>query len=122
LLAALGEPVEAFERPDRTCAVPPAAMRTSHFEHRDQTADRITAPEQRVLDFREVNRGIDDPSEAFRCLSCGSCTHCDTCMVYCPEGIIHRAEGGYEVDLDYCKGCGICVVECPRDAMEMVHG
>jgi 2-oxoacid:acceptor oxidoreductase gamma subunit (pyruvate/2-ketoisovalerate family)/2-oxoacid:acceptor oxidoreductase delta subunit (pyruvate/2-ketoisovalerate family) len=123
LLAALGEQVEVFERPDRTCAVAPAAMRADHFEAREQTRDRITAPEERVLDFREVNRGIDDPSEAFRCFSCGSCTHCDTCLVYCPEGIIHRSDTGmYEIDLDYCKGCGICVAECPRDAMEMVQG
>lgn len=123
LLAALGDEVAVFERPDRTCAVPPGAIRASHFEHREQVADRVVAPAERVLDFREVNRGIDDPSEAFRCLSCGSCTHCDNCLVYCPEGIIHRADGGgYEIDLDYCKGCGICVVECPRDAMEMVQG
>ena len=84
----------------------------------------MTPPLERVLDFREVNRGLDDPSEAFRCFSCGSCTHCDTCLVFCPEGIIHRkGDGpGYEIDLDYCKGCGICVVECPRDAMEMIEG
>jgi Pyruvate/2-oxoacid:ferredoxin oxidoreductase delta subunit len=42
--------------------------------------------------------------------------------VYCPDGIIHRRDGAYEVDRDYCKGCGICVVECPRAAMEMVQG
>jgi len=70
------------------------------------------------------NHGLSDPSEAFRCYSCGSCTHCDNCLVYCPEGIIHRAENGpgYVIDLDYCKGCGICVAECPRSSMEMIEG
>jgi 2-oxoacid:acceptor oxidoreductase delta subunit (pyruvate/2-ketoisovalerate family) len=57
--------------------------------------------------------------EATRCFSCGHCTQCDTCLVYCPEGIIHRAEVGYDVDYSYCKGCGVCVEECPRKAMEM---
>ena len=124
VLAALGEDIEVFERPDRTCAVPAAAIRSSHFATEAATPDIMTPPLERVLDFREVNRGLDDPSEAFRCFSCGSCTHCDTCLVFCPEGIIHRkGDGpGYEIDLDYCKGCGICVVECPRDAMEMIEG
>ena len=73
--------------------------------------------------FGQVNLGLPHALEVHRCFSCGHCTQCDTCLVYCPEGIIHRADGGgYEIDLDYCKGCGICVVECPRDAMEMVQG
>lgn len=123
-LAALGEDIAVFERPDRTCAVPLSAVRPGHLPPRKPAADRLTDPEERVLDFREVNRGLGDPSEAFRCLSCGTCTYCDTCLVYCPEGIIHRKEDepGYEIDLDFCKGCGICAVECPRGAMEMVEG
>ena len=67
-------------------------------------------------------RGLADASEAERCLACGYCTQCDTCLVYCPEGIISRAERDafYEINKDYCKGCGICVVECPRCGMAMV--
>jgi 2-oxoacid:acceptor oxidoreductase delta subunit (pyruvate/2-ketoisovalerate family) len=69
--------------------------------------------------FIEVSEGIDGRPEAHRCFSCGHCTQCDTCLVYCPEGIIHRRNGAYEVDYSFCKGCGICVTECPRKAMEM---
>ena len=70
--------------------------------------------------FDEVNQGLDDGSEAARCFSCGHCTECDTCLVFCPEGIISRdPRGPYAVDATYCKGCGICVSECPRGAMEM---
>ena len=61
-----------------------------------------------------------DASEAERCLACGYCTRCDTCLMYCPEGRIARVEQGYDIDMDYCKGCGICVAECPRCGMEMV--
>jgi len=76
-----------------------------------------------------VSLGPEDYREAARCFSCGSCTRCDTCLVYCPEGIIRRhvptsrvhREADYEVDYSFCKGCGICVVECPRSAMEMVE-
>ncbi len=72
-----------------------------------------------------MSLGLPDYREAARCFSCGSCTRCDTCLVYCPEGIIRRHSSDdtvdYDVDYTYCKGCGICVVECPRSAMEMVE-
>jgi len=75
----------------------------------------------RSQSFGEANHGLPNALESHRCFSCGNCTRCDTCLVYCPEGIIRRAsaEGGYEVDYSYCKGCGICVEECPRSAIEM---
>ena len=70
--------------------------------------------------FAPVNGGIEGPLEAHRCFSCGHCTRCDTCLVYCPEGVVRRRDGAYDVDYAFCKGCGICVNECPREAMEMV--
>jgi Pyruvate/2-oxoacid:ferredoxin oxidoreductase delta subunit len=41
-------------------------------------------------------------------------------MLCCPEGVISKVEGGYVVDMEYCKGCGLCVAECPRAGMGMV--
>jgi 2-oxoacid:acceptor oxidoreductase delta subunit (pyruvate/2-ketoisovalerate family) len=73
----------------------------------------------RLGGFDEVRGSLSDASEARRCLSCGKCTQCDTCLVYCPEGVIHRRGNGYVVDVQDCKGCGVCVAECPRSAMEM---
>ena len=118
-LASLGLPVEVFERPDRTCAVPVTDLRLDHFHRSAPTLDRMDPPEERIRTFGEANRGLLDPLEAHRCFSCGHCTQCDTCLVYCPEGIIHRTADGYEIDYAFCKGCGICVRECPRKAMEM---
>ena len=131
LLAAL-EPdagVEIFERPDRGTAVPATDIRFDHFERRPPALERQLALEARFDALAEVSLGVEDYREAARCFSCGTCTRCDTCLVYCPEGIIRRhqpvsrtrREAGYEVDYAYCKGCGICVVECPRSAMEMVE-
>ena len=71
------------------------------------------------FDDVEVRGGLENALDAHRCFACGHCTKCDTCLVYCPEGIIRRQEDGYEVDYSYCKGCGICVEECPRHAIEM---
>ncbi len=57
--------------------------------------------------------------EAGRCFSCGTCTDCDVCLVFCPDLAIHRREGSYVVRTEFCKGCGICAEECPRGVILM---
>jgi 2-oxoacid:acceptor oxidoreductase gamma subunit (pyruvate/2-ketoisovalerate family) len=118
-LAALGLDVTVFARPDRAGAVPLTDIRIDHFAKAHPAREFVMPLGARVHDFDEVNRGLASALEAHRCFSCGDCTLCDTCLVYCPEGIIHRTETGYEIDYTYCKGCGICVTECPRSGMEM---
>jgi 2-oxoacid:acceptor oxidoreductase gamma subunit (pyruvate/2-ketoisovalerate family)/2-oxoacid:acceptor oxidoreductase delta subunit (pyruvate/2-ketoisovalerate family) len=119
VLVALGEEVTVFVRPDRAKAVTITSSQHQHFDASPPADDRRAPVTERVWTFKETNHGIADAREAERCFSCGQCTHCDTCLVYCPEGIIERNASGYVVDLDYCKGCGVCVAECPRGAMEM---
>ena len=119
-LASLGEAATIFVRPDRASAVPVTAIRLDHFAPRRPTVEDQAPVAQRIGGFAEANLGMPDAGEADRCFSCGHCTRCDTCMIYCPEGIITRSSSGYDVDLTFCKGCGICVVECPREAMEML--
>ncbi|HXV12783.1 MAG TPA: 2-oxoacid:acceptor oxidoreductase family protein [Candidatus Krumholzibacteria bacterium] len=122
-LSSLGEDVAVFARPKKTQAVPLSSIRMEYFEPRLAATERHEPVATRITTFAETNHGIPDPREAERCFSCGHCTFCDTCLVYCPEGIVDRVisktGNGYEIDLDYCKGCGICVSECPRGAMEM---
>ncbi len=118
-LQALGEDVVVFERPDRARSVPMTDIRLDHFERRAQNSEQHLDAEARSRHFDEVNQGLVDCGEAHRCFSCGHCTRCDTCLVYCPEGIVRRDADSYRVDYSYCKGCGICVEECPRKAMEM---
>ncbi len=126
LMTAAGLEVEVFERPDRARAVPATTIRFDHFTRQKPALDRAADAIERVTDLREANLGLGDVEEALRCFSCGRCTECDTCLVYCPEGIIsrHMENGlrrGYAVDESYCKGCGICVEECPRESMEMIE-
>jgi ferredoxin len=122
VLAALaGAPDPAEDRPPAELMVTPAHVRFSHFEVEIPHAERHRGGPGGALGFDEVNLGLDGPSEASRCFSCGACTSCDTCVLYCPEGVIHRIGHGYEVDEAFCKGCGMCVAECPRRAMEMVQ-
>lgn len=119
-LAALGETVTVFERPERAQAVPLTDIRVDHFQRAAPASDEREPAETRVTNFEEVALGLPDSMEAHRCFSCGHCTQCNTCLVYCPEGIVRREGQGYELDYTYCKGCGICVEECPRRAMEMM--
>lgn len=74
--------------------------------------------------FEEVNLPIEVEEacyEAERCMSCGVCSLCGNCYVFCPDGAVRRdeARGRYVVDYDYCKGCGICHNECPAAAIVM---
>jgi 2-oxoacid:acceptor oxidoreductase gamma subunit (pyruvate/2-ketoisovalerate family)/2-oxoacid:acceptor oxidoreductase delta subunit (pyruvate/2-ketoisovalerate family) len=118
-LRELGFEAEVFERPDRRRAVPVTDIRLDHFERAAASLDQLQEVETRITNFEEVNGGLQNANEVHRCFSCGHCTQCDTCLVYCPEGIIRREAPGYEIDYSYCKGCGICVEECPREAMKM---
>jgi Pyruvate/2-oxoacid:ferredoxin oxidoreductase delta subunit len=34
---------------------------------------------------------------------------------------VRRANGGYEIDGNYCKGCGLCVAECPTGSIAMTE-
>jgi NADPH-dependent glutamate synthase beta subunit-like oxidoreductase/Pyruvate/2-oxoacid:ferredoxin oxidoreductase delta subunit len=60
--------------------------------------------------------------EANRCLSCGVCFECDNCYNFCPDLAVVRTPGGYQANLDYCKGCGICAKECPSGTLTMQGG
>jgi NADPH-dependent glutamate synthase beta subunit-like oxidoreductase len=82
---------------------------------------------RRQTNFEEIVQGLgtdDALFEARRCMSCGNCFGCDNCYGVCPDNAVLKlggaAAGGYEIDLDFCKGCGICVAECPSGAIEMV--
>jgi 2-oxoacid:acceptor oxidoreductase gamma subunit (pyruvate/2-ketoisovalerate family) len=119
-MRAAGIDAAIFERPDRDKAVPATDIRFDHFERAPVAVERIAPVATRLRTYDEVSSGLADPLEAHRCFSCGDCTQCDTCLVYCPEGIVRREGAGYGIDYTYCKGCGICVAECPRKGMEMV--
>ncbi len=118
-LASLDGTDPMAEEISQNSVVAPAHIRFSHFPVLAPHQDRHKTLENYQNNFDEVNLGLSGKEEAERCFSCGRCTRCDTCLVFCPEGIIYRTADGYRVDENYCKGCGVCVAECPRRAMEL---
>lgn len=59
-----------------------------------------------------------------RCVSCGTCRDCKTCLESCPQKAIDRIDHGmgiieYKSDPDKCIGCGICSGVCPCGVWEL---
>jgi NADPH-dependent glutamate synthase beta subunit-like oxidoreductase/Pyruvate/2-oxoacid:ferredoxin oxidoreductase delta subunit len=105
--------------------VGPDAINFAHFVPGARAADRFAATNGARPAFGEVNQGLllsDALAEAGRCCNCGVCNDCELCLIYCPDAAItRRAGGGFDIDLDYCKGCGVCAYECPRGALVMTR-
>jgi len=76
----------------------------------------------RAHNFKEVSLLPSEEAilaEAKRCLHCGACYQCDTCLIQCPEGAISKTDAGYVIHYEKCTGCRVCVQECPTSAIEM---
>jgi len=125
LHAALGG-VEAPSRP--APLVDTSVLTFRDVPHVAMAKGRLLRPGSRRASFLEVRQGLSDRpgretayEEAQRCFSCGACTGCGECVVYCPEGILtHVGSTDCDVDEDYCKGCGLCAAQCPRSALAML--
>jgi putative selenate reductase YgfK subunit len=92
-----------------------------------QPSTRAKTPELEVKyrkkTFDEVASGLTPKAarnEADRCLSCGVCSSCGNCWLFCPDACVINEKGEYEINYDYCKGCGVCANECPCSALTMV--
>jgi NADPH-dependent glutamate synthase beta subunit-like oxidoreductase len=102
------------------------AKRVSLPLDRVESKPRVNEP---VLDLEERRHSFKEVTlmpckeeilqEASRCLHCGACHQCDTCMLQCPEGAITKTEAGYVIQYEKCTGCRVCVQECPTSAIEM---
>lgn len=97
------------------------------FSHVPSEQPAMIPAAVRRRSFSEVRLGlVDEPgheaavAEAGRCLSCGVCNECDSCLKYCPEGVLlHEGMSRYSFNFEYCKGCGICAAQCPRGVIYM---
>lgn len=115
-----GEELDGFGPPAEE-VIPAGAMKLHLFESAPAHHGMSRPAEERRLDYGEVHSGLEDVSEAERCLSCGVCNECDRCVTYCPEGVLRRVGHEFVFDYEYCKGCGVCAAECPRNVVFMTR-
>lgn len=89
----------------------------------------VLAPEQRLRpEMPEVAGTIGEAqflAEVERCFSCGLCSGCEQCYMYCTAGCFTRLEEPrpglyFSLNLDACQECGKCVEVCPCGYLEVV--
>jgi len=78
-------------------------------------------PAERVQDFRQVELTLGEMearAEARRCLACGLCANCNSCIeaFACPALALDE-EGRIVIEEALCNGCGVCPQLCPNDAL-----
>lgn len=64
-------------------------------------------------------------AEVDRCFSCGLCSGCEQCYMYCTSGCFTRLENPgpgryFSLNLDSCKECGKCIEVCPCGFLEVI--
>jgi 2-oxoacid:acceptor oxidoreductase delta subunit (pyruvate/2-ketoisovalerate family) len=103
-------------------AVDSSEINFDYFREIPQPEPPRISPEKAVKSFEEVVGDVDEEElskTVGRCFSCGTCTACDICYMYCPDLSVRKTRQGYEFNYDYCKGCAICAEECPRGVIHM---
>jgi len=107
---------------ESTLAQPPVVysrdLNTYYYQKQKPFTKEAVSIHTRLKNFREIYPSFDLEDiieESKRCFSCGLCFHCNNCFMYCPDNAvkISPSTGGFEFDLDFCKGCGLCAKECP---------
>ncbi|NOQ20834.1 MAG: FAD-dependent oxidoreductase [Desulfobacterales bacterium] len=107
---------------ESTLAQPPVVysrdLNTYYYNKQKPFTKEAVSIHTRLKNFREIYPSFDLGDiikESQRCFSCGLCFHCNNCYMYCPDNAvkISPSTGGFEFDLDFCKGCGLCAKECP---------
>jgi NADPH-dependent glutamate synthase beta subunit-like oxidoreductase/Pyruvate/2-oxoacid:ferredoxin oxidoreductase delta subunit len=105
--------------------IEPQEVKPEWFEPSERIEPSKLQAEKAVQGFEEVVGDWDEEEllrACSRCFSCGICTSCDRCYLYCPEVSVTPPSDDkkcYEGDSEYCKGCGVCAAVCPRGVMTM---
>lgn len=118
---------EAGERPERVPAPEGTPGRIERYERVTAAVipeldaeDALAEPAAEVVGTLSEE---DFVSEARRCLSCGLCSGCMRCWMYCAAGGFHRVEDPepghyYTLDVSVCEECGKCVDVCPTGYLD----
>jgi len=102
-------------------------LRLDHYQREARIEAMTLGIEQRLTDANaEVNLGLDRESivkETRRCMSCGYCSDCEKCWLFCQDSaVIKPMKKGelYSFKLENCTGCKKCAEECPCGFIDML--
>ena len=96
-----------------------AAMEIDAFLNHDP----FVYPEKHPVPRNRINIVYfgGETGDADRCLSCGTCILCDTCIENCPQEAITRNGAAFTIDDTKCLLCYTCAAACPRGAIQTDH-
>ena len=126
--------IHNFDDRSQRYIIPAEALFLGHFEQKARVEREML-----IIDSTKVLGSIDErlvalteaqaQEEAKRCMSCGMCFECDSCILYCPQSAVKKvpkaeASVGRYVTTDYdkCVGCHICMDVCPTGYIQMGLG
>ena len=102
------------------------------YETRHKRTEDVPDANQVLGHFAERIQPLTEEDiikEADRCMSCGLCFECDSCVIYCPQDAVYRVKKGENTtgryvatDYNRCIGCHICSEVCPTGYIDMGLG
>ncbi|MBI5478507.1 MAG: FAD-dependent oxidoreductase [Deltaproteobacteria bacterium] len=116
------KPVPPLEVP---ATIPPERMKLAYYKPLARHDVTHRPPEEGLRDRdAETALGLSETDvieEAKRCMSCGMCSDCETCWMYCQNTCFEKLPKGqhYRIKLELCNGCKKCGDECPCGYIEM---
>jgi len=82
---------------------PVADIDLSSYEKRPRKRMPRLTPDERIDNFKEVQLGFSEEDvlfESSRCVSCGICSECYTCISACNAGAVDFSQKDKEIELD----------------------
>jgi len=120
-----GKPQPEIVRP---AEVPKHRIKLDCFDPVPRLERRLAPVQNRLSNLQSELELDQEPAdvlrEASRCLSCGCCSGCERCWMYCTPGCMHKVSdprpGHYfSIETDKCDGCRKCAEDCPVGYLDM---
>ncbi len=102
-------------------------LRLDHHEKTERATIAKIPPLERLAEMeKEINLPTSPEqviAETKRCMSCGFCSDCEKCWLFCQDQAINKPlEKGviYSFKMENCTGCKKCAEECPCGFIDML--